>query len=375
VQKARDLLGAVAIAWPLAVAACGSASDDTTNGVGSSGSEDGGSHSSGSDSASGSSSGRSSGSGGMPGVAPGSGEDGGPAGDASELGPSAESSAGGSEGGGGVSDAPARLDGGDAATAGDAATGEGGTSACAGGHALEPADASGNGATPVSGYGTVEFSASTKTQILELQTTLTVPPKPNPSGTLFLWPGLQPLPGGQNYNPIGNGVLQPVLTWGGTCAPTAPNDYSSWWISAQYVNTYGSASGYTGCQGGTGIDVNVGDPLDIVMSLKGTVWSQVIVDRTSGKTATFDIDMKGQAQDWAIFSIEEPTSTRPVSDVVFTSTTITFASADPTACQPSVRGQTDYFSTPMASSDGTKCCVSRIILRAQGVAATTPDGP
>jgi hypothetical protein len=78
-----------------------------------------------------------------------------------------------------------------------------------------------------------------------LHTTMTVPEKPPPSGTLFLWPGLQPLPGGKNYNPIGNGVLQPVLMWSGTCAPTAPSSYASWWISAQYVNTYCPIRGAT----------------------------------------------------------------------------------------------------------------------------------
>ncbi|MGD0674873.1 MAG: hypothetical protein ABSC94_05605 [Polyangiaceae bacterium] len=228
--------------------------------------------------------------------------------------------------------------------------------------------------TPVRGYGTVEFSASTKTQIVGLETTLTVPATPPPSGTLFLWPGLQPLGGGQNYDPIGNGVLQSVLTWGGTCAPTAPNTYASWWISGQYVNTYGSYAGYTGCHGGQGMDVQVGDALRITMTVQGTVWNQVVADQQTGRTATFNIDMLGQAQDWALFIIEEH-GQNPVSDVVFTSTTLTFADADPSACQPSARGTNDYFSAPVTSIDGTQCCVSRIILRAQGVAATSPDGP
>ena len=71
------------------------------------------------------------------------------------------------------------------------------------------------------GYGGVQVKMPVATQIVALSTVLTVPAKPPASGTLFLWPGLQPLPGGANFNPIGNGVLQPVLTWGGTCAPTA----------------------------------------------------------------------------------------------------------------------------------------------------------
>jgi hypothetical protein len=262
----------------------------------------------------------------------------------------------------------------DSATDALADAGGSGSTPCAGGMVGIASNAMGAMGTPVSGNGNVEFNISTKTQIVGLHTTLTVPEKPPPSGTLFLWPGLQPLPGGKNYNPIGNGVLQPVLTWGGTCAPTAPNTYDSWWISAQYVNTYTTDQGYSGCHGGMGMDVAVGDQLDIAMTLAGTVWTQVVVDRQSGHMATFDMDMKAQAQDWAIFTIESDGS-EPISDVVFTSTTLTLADADGTACQPSTRGQNDYFSAPVSSPDGKTCCVSKIILRAPGVAATTPNTP
>jgi hypothetical protein len=262
----------------------------------------------------------------------------------------------------------------DSATNASADAAESENTACAGGTAGVASNAMGSMATPVSGTGNVEFNISTKTQIVGLHTTLTVPAKPAPSGTLFLWPGLQPLPGGKNYNPVGNGVLQPVLTWGGTCAPTAPNTYDSWWISGQYVNTYTSDQMYSGCHGGMGMDVAVGDQLDIAMTLAGTVWSQIVVDRQSGHMATFDMDMAGQAQDWAIFTIESDGS-EPISDVVFTSTTLTLADADGMGCQPSKRGQNDYFSAPTSSPDGKTCCISKIILRAPGVAATTPNTP
>jgi hypothetical protein len=261
---------------------------------------------------------------------------------------------------------------GDTGPTGDAGNTTGG-SPCAGGPTWPASDDGGAGA--VSGYGTVEFQASTSTQMVELQTTLTVPTKPTSSGTLFLWPGLEPLNGSQNFYPIGVGVLQPVLTWGSSCAPNSPTNPTGWWISAQYVNTYGYSQGHTGCLGGQSIDVQVGDQLDITMSLKGTVWSQLVVDRQSGQMATYDIDMQGQAQDWAIFRIEQPTATTPASDVVFTSTTLTLAAADPMACQPSARGANDYVAAPQASMDGTKCCISRIILRAQGVPATTQNMP
>jgi hypothetical protein len=259
-------------------------------------------------------------------------------------------------------------------TAGSAGAGGSGAGddPCAGGMTGPASDASGS-KTPVRGYGGVQLTASTKTQITSLETTLTVPAKPSAGGTLFLWPGLEPLQGSANYSPIGTGVLQPVLTWGGTCAPNAPNNYADWWISAQYVNTLGSASGFTGCKGGEGMTVAVGDDLHISMTLNGTTWSQSVTDVMSGKKVTFDFDLKGQAQDWAIFSIEAPTGKQPVSDVVFKSTVMTTADSDPAACTPTVRGTNDYFSAPRASPDGKHCCIAKIILRAQGVPASGPN--
>ena len=64
----------------------------------------------------------------------------------------------------------------------------------------------------------------------------------------------------------------------------------------------------------------------------------------------------------------------PVEDVVFTQTVLTFATPV-TSCQPNTRGPNDYFSPPQASSDGLHCCISKVILRAKGVAATTPNTP
>jgi hypothetical protein len=89
--------------------------------------------------------------------------------------------------------------------------------------------------------GHVAFWTTSGNEIVGLRTTLRVPAKPEPAGTIFLWPGLQPDRDGRNYFPIGNGVLQPVLTWGPSCAPgEKPRTYSTWWISGQYVNTQGS---------------------------------------------------------------------------------------------------------------------------------------
>ena len=217
----------------------------------------------------------------------------------------------------------------------------------------------------VSGYGSVLIAANPNNQIVRLHTKMVVPPEPAPSGTLFLWPGLDP--DGANFKPIDNGVLQPVLTWGSSCAPgTQPRAYSTWWISAQYVNTFGNVSGYTGCSGGSVMSVNVCDTLDMDIQLSGTVWNQTVTDVETNRTVTYSIDMKNQAQNLAYFVIEEYSSA-PVSEVIFTDTTITFASADPADCKLNTRGQSDYVSTPVASSDGLTCSISQIILRAQGI--------
>src|SRR6185437_548303 len=147
----------------------------------------------------------------------------------------------------------------------------------------------------ISGYGTVLFWANANNQIVRLQTTMVVPPEPPATGTLFLWPGLQP--DGANYDPIDNGVLQPVLTWGSSCAPgKQPRAYSTWWISGQYVNTNGSDPGYTGCAGGPIMSVAVGDTLDLDFSLAGTIWTQTVTDAQTGQSVSYSIDMMNQAQ-------------------------------------------------------------------------------
>jgi len=250
--------------------------------------------------------------------------------------------------------------GGHAGGAGGGQSGAGG-GAGRGGMAGQGPEAPGR----VTGYGTVLFSANSKNQIIRLQTTLVVPPEPPPSGTLFLWPGLQP--NGANYDPIDNGVLQPVLTWGSSCAPgKQPRAYSTWWISGQYVNTFGSAAGYTGCQGGPIMSVGVGATLNIDIALAGTLWTQTTTDMQAGQSVTYSIDMMNQAQNLAYFVIEEYSSA-PVSAVVFTDTTITFGSPDAADCKLTMRGQNDYVSVPVPSADGRSCAIDQIILRAQGI--------
>jgi hypothetical protein len=264
--------------------------------------------------------------------------------------------------------APAGLGGaGMTASAGTSAAGGGGldpATACGEGGML--GKASNAGAAQGRGGGNLQFTISAGNQV-----------KPQGNMTLFLWPGIEPLQGGANYSPIGTGVLQPVLTWGGSCAPGSPPTRvgDRWWISSQYVNPYTSETKHRGCFGGPPMDVEIGDQLYIDMRLKEgtTIWNQAVTDQNNGKTVDFDMDMAGQEQRWALFEIEMPTSTKPASDIVFTNTVLTFSKSEPKACQPSARGANDAFSTPIASADGLRCCVARLVLRAPGVAATTSD--
>jgi hypothetical protein len=234
--------------------------------------------------------------------------------------------------------------------------------------------------TTVNEYGWVRLAVASSNKIVQFDTTMLVPETPAASGTLFLWPGLQPVRGGANYAALDNGVLQPVLTWGGTCAPNSPaQPYKSWWISGQYVNTNITSSSpnyaaYNGCLGGPGMNVAVGDTLDMRLVLNGTIWTQTVTNRRNSQSVSYALDMLGQAQGSAEFVIEEYSS-KPVSDVIFTSSVITFASAAKSSCQPAQRGANDYFSAPRASADGLRCCIDKVTLRAEGVAATTPNSP
>jgi hypothetical protein len=215
-------------------------------------------------------------------------------------------------------------------------------------------------------YGAVKYLSQPRNQIVSLQTTMKVPAKPSSKQTLFIWPGLQ-CQGAADPARIGNGILQPVLTWGSSCAPKAPSDvYANWWMSAMYVNVSSSAAGPSGCAGGDYMDTEVGDLLQIDMSVKGTSWTQTITDLRTMKTVDFTIDLEGQLQNWATWAVEVPSgeSIKPVEDTEFTQNVLTFTS--PVAsCQPSQAGDADYYSAPVLSPDGLHCCFDEIILRAK----------
>lgn len=224
-------------------------------------------------------------------------------------------------------------------------------------------------------YAAVKYQLDLNNEIASMTTLLKVPAEPKSQGTLFIWPGLQWF-GGRDPASLGNGILQPVLTWGRSCAPGMPPSFDTWWISGMYVNVSTAAAGPTGCAGGDAMNAGVGDALRIDMALSDTTWKQTIVDAKTSKSVDFSIDLENQAQDWATLAVELPAGgmVKPTEDVIFTQTVLTFKSPV-TSCQPSQRGPKDYFSPPQLSIDGLHCCISKVILRVQGVAATSPDSP
>lgn len=206
------------------------------------------------------------------------------------------------------------------------------------------------------------FQAPPPNKIVNFKTTLLVPKTPAQRSTLFIWPGLQHR-GGSDPARIGNGVLQPVLTWGPSCIPEQPRDpYASWWISGMYVNISTGAAGPTGCAGGDPLQPAVGDRLYIEFAVSGTAWTQTITNLSDMKTVDFTHDLKGQDQNLAIWDIEVPTSARPAEDTIFEKSVLTFS--DPiTSCQPTTAAEVDYFSAPVRSPDGKSCCYDKIILK------------
>jgi hypothetical protein len=288
-----------------------------------------------------------------------------------------------------VSDAgPGSLDAGDAGDSGqDADASQGGDDAtadvvvipdassdpCSGGWIGIGSDG-GNSSTNVGAlYGRVNFSLSAGNQVTALHTTLTAPTlppaMPPPMGSLELFASLMPNPLSAAPSVADMGAIQPTLSWGPTCVPSSPkNAYADWWASGDYVDNL--LAGSSVCQGGNGMAVKAGDDLAIDLVLQGTVWSETLTDGRNDHSVTFDIDVEGLPEVFPTFAIAT-NGQSPVSDIVFTSTTITLASPEPNACQPALRGPNDAFSAPSASADGQTCCVSHIVLRALGVPATT----
>ena len=229
------------------------------------------------------------------------------------------------------------------------------------------------------GYGNVEigFAGNSTTDmannsdIVALNTTLQVPRTPAKTGLLYIWPGLQPW--GANFKPIDNGVLQPVLTWGHTFCikQKQPPPFSTWWISAQYVNIYGHK--FPECSGGPVVTAKRGDHLTITMALSGTIWTQTVSNLETGKSVGFDIDLRGQSQNYAYFRIE-PYDARSIPAATFSHTTITFSRADAGNCDVRARGARDAVSIPLSIDGGRQCYIDEITLKAAPRPSVCPQG-
>jgi hypothetical protein len=219
--------------------------------------------------------------------------------------------------------------------------------------------------------GNVTVFGAPKNEIVRLTTTLVVPELPATRvGTVFLWPGLQPMPDSANFLPIDNGVLQSVLSVGPSCAPPADTDRyprpDGWWISAQYVNTRGHLVGFRGCFGGPIIGGQPQDRLLINMSLAGAIWTQTVLNLHSHESVAFGVDLRGQGQAYARFNIEVYDGGR-APDVTFQDTSIGFARPDPHNCDLREQGPDDVVTARMLADDSLSCAIERITLKGPGV--------
>lgn len=243
------------------------------------------------------------------------------------------------------------------------------TEVCAGGKVGMDSDAAGKlpGLDVGREFAGVKYLARTPNEIVSFKTTLVVPKTPTAKQTLFIWPGLQSRDGAADPGRVGNGVIQPVLTWGGSCAPKQPSRPfdAGWWIAGMYVNVSTGAAGPSGCAGGDYVSTSLGDWLEIDMFAKDKLSAQSIKNVQTGMKADFTIDLKGQVQNEAMWLIEVPsgTSVRPAEDTIWLQNVLTFAKPV-TSCQPRSKGSADYFSAPTLSPDGLHCCWDKIVLKA-----------
>ena len=73
-------------------------------------------------------------------------------------------------------------------------------------------------------------------------------------------------------------------------------NYQGWWISGQYVNTYGHQEGFIGCNGGHVLAVNPGDTLKTELAFsKYLGWTQMITDLDSHQQISYTISLPYQA--------------------------------------------------------------------------------
>ena len=212
----------------------------------------------------------------------------------------------------------------------------------------------------------VSINRDEQSPIVGLRARMIVPPKPTGSGWLYIWLGLQPQERAERFYPIDNGVLQPVLTFEtdtASCAPgTHPSPSTTWWISAQYVNTVGHYSGYMGCFGGPILSVDPGDVLLLDISLIERTWVQTVIDLTKEKSVTYQINLHGQSQNYANFEIE-PYGNFQVADITYEDIEIAFAEPKSLDCSIEPQVGRNTITPRYVISRGQKCYIDQIVLR------------
>ncbi len=147
-----------------------------------------------------------------------------------------------------------------------------------------------------------------------VQGALQVPEEFPSTGTMFLWPGLQPGNSSNNgADVIGNGVLQPVLTYGNSCAPNPTNvpTNGQWWISGQYVNSDDDRDKTLFpniCNGGDRMTLEQGKRVDTVISYnaQNDTWMQHCIGETGTGRVDYDVQLSvnGQPQRQCWFILE-----------------------------------------------------------------------
>jgi hypothetical protein len=107
------------------------------------------------------------------------------------------------------------------------------------------------------------------------------------------------------------------------------------------------------------MSVAPGDRLHFRYWLDGTVWRQSVEDLGTGKTVSYDIDLRGQAQNYAHFDIESWGGS-PVSTVEYTDIRLAFRKPEPGGCRPTTTNSAQRVIGAAARDGGRVCRVQRI---------------
>ncbi|KAJ3077996.1 hypothetical protein HDU99_000840 [Rhizoclosmatium hyalinum] len=216
------------------------------------------------------------------------------------------------------------------------------------------------------------------------QVTVTVPPipaRPSPGtqATYFLWPGIQPgfAENNLNYQPIGNGVLQPALILGPSCiTPASLTDPYSTWIAAPiYVNLDKQPTGSI-CNSGPTFPVSPGDSIRITQQLLAQTWLLSIASLTTGASSTYSISLLNQTQGRAELDVELWYNAVQTFEVVFSDVLVKVAQPDNGFCFQGGAKVKKFRANEtcvgdVLSADGTECSIQKCVFASATGSKTT----